>query len=116
MDPLTAARLWMLIKPVKRLREWRKRRAMKSWHEEHGGPPDEIVEEFNVSPDEVSMNPFPQGTQTLSGIAVLILVPWLAKFGIDSAQAQALVAAAGTLIGGVIAVLGYLRRKKLPAE
>ena len=66
--------------------------------------------------DEVSMNPFPQGTQTLSGIAVLILTPWLAKYGIDNVQVQAIVAAAGTLIGTAIAVLGYLRRKKLPAE
>ena len=64
----------------------------------------------------VSMNPFPQGTQTLSGIAVLVLTPWLAKYGIDDAATQAIVAAAGTLIGTVIGVLGYLRRKKLPAE
>lgn len=63
-----------------------------------------------------SLNPFPEGTQTLSGIAVLVLIPWLAKYGVDSAQVQALVAAAGTVIGTVIAVLGYLRRRKLPAE
>lgn len=29
----------------------RKRKAMQSWTEEHGGPPDEILEEFN-SPEE----------------------------------------------------------------
>lgn len=114
---LEGAKVWLLIKPVKRIRQWRTRRKMRSWHEEHGGIPDEIREEFNsVVDEEVSMNPFPQGTQTLSGIAVLILVPWLAKYGIDGAQAQAIVAAIGTLAGAVIAVLGYLRRKKLPAE
>lgn len=116
MDPVTVAKLWLVVKPVKRIRQWRTNRKLKSWREEHGGPPDEILEEFNSTDEDVSMNPFPKGTQTLSGIAVLVLVPWLAKYGIDSAQTQALVAAAGTLIGGVVAVLGYLRRKKLPAE
>lgn len=81
-----------------------------------GEPVDEVAEEFNSTNDEVSMNPFPQGTQTLSGIAVLVLAPWLAKYGIDNAQVQAIVAAGGTLIGAGIAIAGYYRRKKLPAE
>lgn len=66
--------------------------------------------------DEESVSMFPKGTQTLSGIALLVLVPWAAKYGIESAQVETIVAAAGTLIGAVVGVLGYLRRKKLPAE
>lgn len=60
IDPLTAARLWLLIKPYKRIRNAirhrRTRKAMQSWHEEHGGPPDEIREEFNSPPEEVRMD------------------------------------------------------------
>jgi hypothetical protein len=56
MDPLTVAKLWLLVKPVKRIRQWRTKRKMRSWHEEHGGPPDEILEDFNSQPDEVSMD------------------------------------------------------------
>jgi uncharacterized membrane protein YphA (DoxX/SURF4 family) len=52
----------------------------------------------------------------LTGIAVLVLVPWAAKYGISSEEVTAWVTALGTVVGGAIAVLGYLRRKKLPAE
>ena len=38
------------------IRRRRARKAMESWHEEHGGPPDEILEDFNSQPDEVSMD------------------------------------------------------------
>lgn len=43
-----AVRAWLLVKPVKRIRQWRTKRKMRSWHEEHGGPPDEILEDFNA--------------------------------------------------------------------
>jgi hypothetical protein len=115
MDALNAVRIWLAVRPIRRIRAWRNRKKMQSWLAEHG-PADEVLEDFNSTDEVVSMNPFPKGTQTLSGIAVLVLVPWLAKLGIDSAQVEAIVAAAGTLIGAGIAVLGYLRRKKLPAE
>lgn len=59
---------------------------------------------------------FPKGTQTLSGIAILVLVSWAAKYGISSEEVVTWVTAAGTLAGGAIAVKGYLRRKKMPAE
>lgn len=58
----------------------------------------------------------PKGSQTLTGIAVLALVPWAAKYGISSEEVASWVAAASTLIGGFVAVTGYLRRKKMPAE
>lgn len=45
MDPLTVAKLWLLIKPIKRIKERRKaKRAL-----------DEVSEDFN-STDEVSMD------------------------------------------------------------
>jgi len=44
-------------KLAKAIRRWRTKRKMRSWHEEHGGPPDEILEPFNSQPDEeVSMD------------------------------------------------------------
>lgn len=93
------------------------RRAAKAARKaKRAGPLPDDDGEFFSDDKETSMNPFPQGTQTLTGIAVLVLTPWLAKYGIDDGQTQAIVAAAGTLIGAVIGVLGYLRRKKLPAE
>lgn len=102
MDPITVAKLWMVVKPIKRLKE---RRAAKRAAKEPGQA---------AQTEGVSM--LPKGTQTLSGIALLVLVPWAAKYGISSEEVTTWVTAAGTLIGGVIAVLGYLRRKKLPAE
>lgn len=50
------AKLWLFIKPVKRIRQWRTKRKMRSWHEEHGGPPDEILEVFHEEPREVRVN------------------------------------------------------------
>ncbi len=86
--------------------QFRKRRKAKREARRQGIP----IEE----PKEVHM--FPKGTQTLSGIAVLILVPWAADLGISSEQVTTWVTAVGTVIGGIIAVFGYLRRKKMPAE
>ena len=53
---LEAAKVWLLIKPVKRIRQWRTKRKMRSWHEEHGGPPDEVAEPFNSTDEDVSMD------------------------------------------------------------
>jgi hypothetical protein len=55
MDPITFARLWMVVKPVKRLKQWRQKRKMESWRAEHGEPADEVAEDFNLPTGEVSM-------------------------------------------------------------
>lgn len=52
MDALTVAKLWILVKPWKRLRQWRTRRKMRSWLEYHA---DETAETFNSEPTEVRM-------------------------------------------------------------
>jgi hypothetical protein len=46
MDVLNAVRLWIAVRPIRRIRAWRNRRKMRSWVQEHGGPPDEIDESF----------------------------------------------------------------------
>lgn len=103
MDPVTVAKLWLAIRPIRRLKE---RRARKRAEKTGQAVP--------VETEGVSM--LPKGTQTLTGIAVLALVPWAAKYGISSEEVTTWVTAASTVIGGLIAVFGYLRRKKLPAE
>jgi uncharacterized membrane protein YphA (DoxX/SURF4 family) len=100
MDPITAARLWLMFRPIQKIKAMRQRRRR--------------LRELGIEDEGVSM--FPKGTQTLTGIAVLVLVPWAAKYGISSEEVTAWVTALGTVVGGAIAVLGYLRRKKLPAE
>jgi hypothetical protein len=55
---------------------------------------------------------FPKGSQTYTGIAILVLTPLLAKYGFDSATVSAWVTAGGTLIGGIIAILGRMRAGK----
>lgn len=44
MDPLTVARLWLLVKPVKRFRRWNQRR--------RGLPLDEVAEPFHSTDEE----------------------------------------------------------------
>lgn len=56
MDVLTATKLWLLVKPIKRIRAWRKRRRMRSWIEEHGQPVDETLEDFNLPDEDASMD------------------------------------------------------------
>jgi hypothetical protein len=58
LDPVSwgqIAKLWLVVKPVRRIKAWRKRRKMASWLEEHGQPMDEIAEDFNSPTDEVVM-------------------------------------------------------------
>jgi hypothetical protein len=62
LDPVSwgqIAKLWLFVKPVRRIKAWRKRRAMRSWIEEHGQPIDEIAEDFNS--EEVAMSPVWKG-------------------------------------------------------
>lgn len=68
MDPLTAAKLWMLVKPIKRIRlGLAKRRARKNGTELYDEIPIDI-EENNV---------FPRGTMTKSGAVIASLGPVL---------------------------------------
>lgn len=50
VEPLV--RLWLAIRPLRKLRQWRTRKRMASWAAEH---PDEVREEFN-SDEEVTVN------------------------------------------------------------
>jgi hypothetical protein len=85
---------------IKRLRARRKRKRMQSWAEEHDGPPDEILEEFNSQPDEVSMD-------ALKG-AVKSKLMWLGLaqvlYGLVQLWANGMltVESAGPVLGGVL--------------
>lgn len=100
MDVLSAAKLWLLVRPVRRIKAWRKRRKLESWTDEHGGPPDEILEEFNSLPDEVSMG-------ALKG-AVKSKLMWLGLaqvlYGLIQLWANGMltIESAGPVLGGVL--------------
>jgi hypothetical protein len=65
MDPLTFAKLWMLVKPIQRIRLARARRRARK-----AGEPEPLT-----IPEENAV--FPQGTMTKSGIVIQILGPIL---------------------------------------
>ena len=100
LDPLTVARVWLLVKPWKRLKAWRVRRKARSWSEEHGGPPDEILEDFNSPDEEVSMD-------ALKG-AVKSKLMWLGLaqvlYGLVQLWANGMltIESAGPVLGGVL--------------
>lgn len=110
---LEGAKLWLLVKPVKRIRQWRTRRKMRSWHEEHGGLPDEVREEFNSNDltQEVTVS---ETTQSfLRGLAKVLAGVLVTKGMIDVGEASALQAAVEALAAGVIGVVAfYLSHKK----
>lgn len=102
------AKTWMLVKPYKRIRnairQRRTRKAMQSWHDEHGGLPDEIVEDFHSQPDEdISMD-------TLKGAAKSKLV-WLGvaqvAYGLFQLWATGMLTAesAGPVVAGALTVV-----------
>ena len=110
-DPLTFARLWMLIKPAKRLREWRKRRAMQSWAEHHL---DEVPEDFNVPPDEGFMSEVQ--LSYLRGALKFVAGMLAAKGLIDVGEAAALQVALEALVAGVAGLVGFWLSHKKHAE
>ena len=72
MDPLTFAKLWLVVRPVKRIKAALQRRKAKA-----GKPVDEVAEEFN-SPDEVPMDKLKEflakyRTSTKAGAAGLVV-------------------------------------------
>lgn len=96
MDPLTVAKLWLLIKPIKRIKE--RRRAKRAL--------DEVREDFN-SPDEVSMDYKAFAVQavlavlrhlmTASPFAAMVTDDWLLQ--------------TATVIVGIGGILWSLKRK-----
>lgn len=98
----------MLARPVKRLKEWRKRRAMQSWDGHHL---DEVAESFNVPPDEGFMSEAQQSfIRSLLKIAAGALA---AKGVIDVGEAAALQVALEALAAGAVGLIGlYLSHKK----
>ena len=64
LDPITATKIWLLVRPIRRLRQWRTRRKMRSWYEEHGIPHDEIPEDFHHQDEDVSMDALKGGLKS----------------------------------------------------
>jgi len=94
--------IWTTFKPWRRLKSARNKRRARL------GKPLLLI-------DEGDDNMFPKGTQTYTGIAVLILTPLAARYGFASEEVSLWVTAVGTVVGGLIAVFGRLRAGKTPA-
>jgi len=58
MDAVTVAKLWLVIRPVQRIKAWRKRRQARK-----AMPVDQVPEDFNYQPDEDSSMNSAIGTQ-----------------------------------------------------
>ena len=100
LDPVTIGwKIWTTVRPWKRLKEARNRR-----RERKGIPPLPITEEDDLM--------LPKGTQTYTGLAILILTPLVAKYGIGSEDLSLWVTAIGTVIGGILGILGRMRAGK----
>ena len=96
-------RLWLAIRPIRR---WRTRRAMKAWRDEHGGPPDEVREDFHdVPPDEDFMSEAQQSF--LRGLLKFAAGALVAKGVIDVGDAAGLQVALEALVGGVVGLWAF---------
>jgi len=114
LDPLTVARVWLLVKPWKRLKAWRVRRKARSWSEEHGGPPDEILEDFNSPPDEDVMSE--AQLSFLRGVLKWVSGALAAKGLIDLGDAAALQIAVEALISGAVGIYAFWLSHKKHAQ
>lgn len=96
-------RVWTTNKVGEKLRRpirrWRAKRALRSWREEHGGPPDEILETFHEEPKET---PVLRGKLTYAMVGALALQALAAVVGIDIAPAEL------DALGVAVATLGAL--------
>jgi len=100
LDPFTIGwKIWTTIRPWRRLKEARNARRKRK-----GIPPLPITEEDDLM--------LPKGTQTYTGLAILILTPLVAKYGIGSEDLSLWVTAIGTVIGGILGILGRIRAGK----
>lgn len=101
IDALVKA--WLAIRPIRR---WRTRRAMKAWRDEHGGPPDEVREDFHdVPPDEDFMSEAQQSF--LRGLLKFAAGALVAKGVIDVGDAAGLQVALEALVGGVVGLWAF---------
>jgi hypothetical protein len=89
----------MLIKPAKRLKEWRKRRAMKSWEGHHL---DAAPESFNVQPDEVPMDAIKGALRSrLIWLGLAQVVYGLVQLWADG---MLTIESAGPVLGGAVTI------------
>lgn len=104
MDPLTLARLWLLVRPIKRLKERRaaKRAAKHQW-------PASEDESFNYQESVMS-----EGQLSMLRTVLKIAGTALASHGVlDAMDLPALQIAVESVAGGLIALAGiYLSHKK----
>lgn len=108
------AKLWLLIKPVQRIRQWRTKRKLRSWVEEHGGPPDEIKEPFHPTDEEPPMG---EAWKSHGRSALKVIGTALAAAGVlDAGNVELLVQAAEVVLGAGIALYGIWQSHKQHAE
>jgi len=94
MDPVAIARLWLLIKPVKRIRRWRNKRRLKK-----GLQPIDINKEVEM---------FPKGTMTYTGIAVMVLSFLLKFLDLGDISAEDLASQIGAVVDDVVFIVGTI--------
>ena len=101
----------LVANPLKRLlRHWR----MKSWRDEHGGPPDEVLESFND--DEVRMKTWLQ-SRTIHGLLASGVAAVLGWFVLDADAATLAAQVSEWILNGVqIGGLVYAARGRKLAE
>ena len=75
LDPISVAKLWLLVKPFKRFKAWRTRRKMRSWEGHHL---DEVAEEFNTEKERPMALDLGTRTSTNAGVAGLAVV-WICQ-------------------------------------
>lgn len=91
--------------PFERLRQWRTRQAKQSWTDEHGGVPDEVLEDFNSQPDEEVMSE--QLQSFLRGVLKVAAGALVAKGAIDATDAVTLQVALEALLGGAMGLWAF---------
>lgn len=100
MDVVTAAKLWLTVKPIKRIREARQKRKEQT---------SEGIE-YEVSEDSAML----KGKLTYTGIAVLAVSWGLERFGIPATpeEIEAIVTAGAAVVGAAIALYGRWRASR----
>lgn len=102
MDPVTVAKLWLLVKPIERLRE---RRAAKR----EAQLTSELLPEEGGE-EKTMLN----GKLTYTGIAVLA-ISWLAeRFGLPAApeEIESVVTTLAAVVGTLVAIYGRYRASR----